>query len=388
MNDLLPLIVASSSALRSAPPSSSSCAAHGPSPPRWRPSGPPSRPSWRPCSRPSTGSRSTCAPPRRERARAHADLAAQIRAATTGTESLRTETGRLASALRRTDVRGQWGEMQLRRIVESSGLRAPRALRGAVEHPRRGRTTCCAPTSSCTSPTTGTSSSTPRCRWRRTSRRSRRPTTRPRGGSSPSTPPTSSRTSTSWAPRSTGAATTRSSSSCCSCPPSRCCRSALEVRPDLLQHAFDRDVVLATPTTLLAILRTVAHTWRQEAAARNVARGARARARAARAHRRARHAPGAARRRRSTRAVGAYNATVGSLESRVLVPPGGSPTSGSSARATTTTPACPSPRLLTTATRPLGSPGAGAPDRLPDRPPACRLPTRAPASRTVGPREQ
>lgn len=57
-----------------------------------------------------------------ERARAHADLAAQIRAASTGTESLRTETGRLASALRRTDVRGQWGEMQLRRIVESSGL--------------------------------------------------------------------------------------------------------------------------------------------------------------------------------------------------------------------------------------------------------------------------
>ena len=31
--------------------------------------------------------------------------------------------------------------------------------------------------------------------------------------------------------------------------------AALEVRPDLLQHAFDRDVVLATPTTLLAILR-------------------------------------------------------------------------------------------------------------------------------------
>ena len=44
---------------------------------------------------------------------------------------------------------------------------------------------------------------------------------------------------------------------------------ALACDPALLEHAFDRNVVLATPTTLMALTRTVGHIWRQDALAAN-----------------------------------------------------------------------------------------------------------------------
>ena len=38
---------------------------------------------------------------------------------------------------------------------------------------------------------------------------------------------------------------------------------ALEVQPDLLQKSFDRKIVLATPTTLMATLRSISWAWQQ-----------------------------------------------------------------------------------------------------------------------------
>ncbi len=45
--------------------------------------------------------------------------------------------------------------------------------------------------------------------------------------------------------------------------------SACTADPGLLEHAMSRRVVLATPTTLLALLRTVALTWQSEAVSGN-----------------------------------------------------------------------------------------------------------------------
>ncbi len=95
-------------------------------------------------------------------------------------------------------------------------------------------------------------------------------------------------------------------------------QAALSADPALLEHAFERNVVIATPTTLIALLRTVAHTWRQEALARNAAQVlALGRDLHERLSTMGEHVGKLGR--QLNGAVDAYNRTVGALESRVLV---------------------------------------------------------------------
>src|SRR5439155_14938585 len=94
--------------------------------------------------------------------------------------------------------------------------------------------------------------------------------------------------------------------------------AALQRDPSLMEHAFGRNVVLATPATLVALLRTIAYAWRQEALARNAA--------AVHALGKELHGGPATMGAHLARmgsslggAVTAYNKAMGSLESRVLV---------------------------------------------------------------------
>jgi DNA recombination protein RmuC len=54
----------------------------------------------------------------------HAALAEQVAIARQSSEQLRTQTQALVTALRRPEARGRWGEMQLRRVVELAGMSA------------------------------------------------------------------------------------------------------------------------------------------------------------------------------------------------------------------------------------------------------------------------
>lgn len=259
----------------------------------------------------------TVATVERDRIESYASLREQVVGMHRTSEQLRVETGQLVSALRAPQVRGRWGEHQLRRIVEVAGM---------VEH--------CDFTEQATSTTVD---GTLRPDMVVTLAGGKHVVVDAKVPFSAYLEAMEARDEQSRDARmaaharhlrahvealSTKAYWRRFDPSpefvVLFVPADTFLDAALQREPSLLEDAFARNVVLATPSTLVALLRTIAYTWRQEALAENAAvvhalgRDLYDRLSTLGGHvDRLGSALGAA--------VGRYNEAVGSLESRVLV---------------------------------------------------------------------
>jgi DNA recombination protein RmuC len=252
-----------------------------------------------------------------DRVDAYAELREQVRSMSAISGELRTETKQLVAALRAPQVRGRWGEHQLRRIVEAAGMvehcdfaeQVTAAVDEQVVRPdlvvrlHGGRSVVVDAKAPFDAYLTAMEARDERGRDDHLDSHARHLRAHVDALAAKSY----------WA-----AFDAAPDFVVLFVPADPFLDAALQRDPTLLEHAFARDIVIATPATLVALLRTVAYTWRHEALTRN----------AVVVHSLARELYG----RLSTLgehvgklgsslsgAVTAYNKAVGSLEARVLV---------------------------------------------------------------------
>jgi DNA recombination protein RmuC len=173
----------------------------------------------------------------------------------------RQETNKLVTALSAPKGGGRWGEMTLRNVMEQAGLSAAlRLFRAGHDQTEAGRQR---PDAIIHCRRTGRSWSIPRCRldptWPRcgddppAGRCAPQGSCRQRAAACERCPrritsPISATGSTMWR---------------CSFPARTSSPLPSKQAPDLIEKAMAKAVIVTTPTTLIALARTVAHLWRQ-----------------------------------------------------------------------------------------------------------------------------
>ncbi len=252
----------------------------------------------------------------RERRDAFTTLRTQLEGLAGGHAQLQRETRNLVTALRRPEVRGRWGEMTLRRVVELAGMAEhcdfteqlslaleDGALRpDMVIHMPEKRTLVVDAKAPLDAYLEAIEAPTDEARGIALKRHAQHVETRVRQLGAKSY----------WAQFEHSP-----EFAVLFLPGDQFLSSALAERPDLLDAALKVGVILATPSTLIALLKTVAYGWRQADVAENAATI---------------HEMGQELYRRLNSfishleklgkqlnsAVGAYNSAVGSLERQVL----------------------------------------------------------------------
>jgi len=251
------------------------------------------------------------------RIRSHAALSEQMTIARQSSDELRAQTQALVTALRRPEARGRWGEMQLRRVVEMAGM-APRCdfdeqvsvgTSEGIQRPDMvirlagGKNIVVDSKVSLAAYLQAAETSDEMVREDRLSAHARHLREHVNRLAE----------KTYWA-----ALSPAPEFVVLFIPGEAFLAPALEYDPALLEHAIAHKVHIATPTTLVTMLRTAQYAWQQEALSQN----ARAvfdlgRELYERLIAMGKHVDGLGK--ALGNAVSSYNKTIGSLESKVLV---------------------------------------------------------------------